>query len=52
MAEPFAFAEYRKQKLREKIEKKRERTRIPLPVRFQFELDRYNFYRYLDRASG
>jgi len=32
VAEPFAFAEYRKQKLRATIEKKRERTRIPLPV--------------------
>ncbi|CAF1124120.1 unnamed protein product [Rotaria sp. Silwood1] len=32
VAEPFAFAEYRKKKLREKIDLKREKTRIPMPI--------------------
>ena len=33
VAEPFAFAEYRKRKLREKIDLKREKSRVPMPVR-------------------
>ncbi|CAF0872275.1 unnamed protein product [Adineta ricciae] len=32
VAEPFAFAEYRKKKLRQKIDEKRERSRVPLPI--------------------
>ncbi|CAF1602506.1 unnamed protein product [Rotaria magnacalcarata] len=32
VAEPFAFAEYRKQKLRAKIDLKREKSRVPLPI--------------------
>ncbi|CAF3680398.1 unnamed protein product [Rotaria sordida] len=32
VAEPFAFAEYRKKKLREKIDLKREKSRVPLPI--------------------
>lgn len=32
MAEPFAFAEYRKKRLREKIDEKRDKSRVPLPV--------------------
>ncbi|UJR14908.1 hypothetical protein I4U23_001892 [Adineta vaga] len=32
VAEPFAFAEYRKKKLREKIDEKREKSRVPLPI--------------------
>ena len=32
VAEPFAFAEYRKKKLREKIDEKRDKSRVPLPV--------------------
>lgn len=32
VAEPFAFAEYRKQKIREKIDQKREKSRVPIPV--------------------
>jgi len=32
VAEPFAFAEYRKKKLREKIDEKRDKSRVPLPI--------------------
>ncbi|CAF4245393.1 unnamed protein product, partial [Rotaria sp. Silwood2] len=32
VAEPFAFAEYRKKKLREKIDLKREKSRVPMPI--------------------
>jgi len=32
VAEPFAFNEYRKKKLREKLDLKREKSRVPLPM--------------------
>ncbi|CAF4729304.1 unnamed protein product, partial [Rotaria socialis] len=32
VAEPFAFAEYRKKKLHEKIYLKRVKSRVPMPI--------------------
>ncbi|CAF0814445.1 unnamed protein product [Didymodactylos carnosus] len=32
VAEPFAFNEYRKKKLREKLDLKREKSRVPIPI--------------------
>ncbi|CAM4892789.1 unnamed protein product [Rotaria socialis] len=34
VAEPFAFAEYRKKRLHEKIYLKRVKSRVPMPVKF------------------